>query len=176
MSDPFLGEIRLFAFTFAPRGWFDCSGQILSIAQNTALFSLLGTTYGGNGQTTFALPNLNGRVPVHQGQGPGLSFYSLGQVAGSETVTLLPTQMPAHTHQARAVTAAANEVQPGPGVMPGAVSGQTMYATDLAGSRAFSLGPQATSVAGGSQPHQNCMPTLVARYCIAAQGIFPSRN
>ena len=176
MSDPFVGEIRIVGFNFAPRNWAFCNGQLLAIAQNTALFSLLGTTYGGNGQTTFALPNLASRVPVHAGTGPGLSPRVLGEVSGAESVTLLPVQVPAHSHPAFATTAAATTGEPGPGVLPGTVSNQTMYVTDPTGGRDFSLSPQAGGFAGGSQAHENCMPTLALNYCIALFGIFPSRN
>lgn len=176
MSEPFIGEIRMFGFTFSPRNYAFCNGQLLSIAQNSALFSLLGTTYGGNGTTTFALPDLRGRVPVHAGTGPGLSPRTLGERSGAETVSLLQPQIPAHSHPAFATTAAATTGEPGPGVLPGAVSGQTMYVTDANGGRDFILSPQAGGLAGGSQPHENCMPTLTLGYSIALFGIFPSRN
>ena len=167
MSEPFLGEIRAFGFNFAPRGWAMCSGQILPIAQNTALFSLLGTTYGGNGQTTFALPDLRGRAPVHQGQGPGLSNKSLGEQAGQETHTLIVTEMPAHTHSQPASNAEqdtnrpVNAVPARGGVYAGSGDGTFMDANTLA---------------GGSQPHNNMQPYLALNYCIALEGIFPSRN
>src|SRR3954454_5741331 len=122
MSDPFIGELRLFGFNFAPRNWATCDGQLMSISQNTALFSLLGTQYGGNGQTTFALPDLRGRVPKHAGQGPGLSTYTIGQVGGTETQTLSASQMPAHTHAVAASTDDATTSQPG-GKVPAAVGG-----------------------------------------------------
>ncbi len=176
MSQPFIGEIRLLPYNFAPRSWMDCDGRLLSIAQYTALFALLGTTYGGNGQTTFALPDLRGRIPMHSGQGPGLSPRTLGEVTGVQTVTLTANQMPAHTHTAVASTVAASEAAPGTGVVPAAVSNQTMYVTDLTGATAFTLAANATTPAGGSQPHENCMPTLTLRYCIAVEGIFPPRN
>ena len=176
MSTPMLGEIRLMGCTFAPRGWMFCNGQLLAIAQNDALFALIGTTYGGDGVTTFALPDLRGRVPLNQGQGPGLSPYQIGQMAGTETVTLLANQLPMHTHQAFATTAAATTGEPGTGVLPGTVSDQTMYVTDISGGAPFTLSPQSTTTAGGSQPHENCMPTLAVSFCIAVEGIFPSRN
>jgi microcystin-dependent protein len=175
MSQPYIGEIRLFSYNFAPRGWRDCDGSLLSIAGNEPLFALIGTLYGGNGQTTFAVPDLRGRVPVHQGTGPGLSNRVIGERAGTETVTLLPTQMPAHTHTAVATTSIANTGAPGPTVLPGAVTNQTQYVTDLTGAVPFAMAPFAIGTAGGSQPHENCMPTLVARFCIAVEGIFPSR-
>ena len=167
MSEPFLGSIIMFGGNFAPRGWALCNGQILPIAQNTALFSLLGTTYGGNGQTTFALPDLRGRVPVHPGQGPGLSSYSLGQSAGAESITLTAAEMPAHTHSQPATNADQNTNRPN-GAVP-ARGG--VYAGSTDGS-AF----DATTVAGGSQPHSNLQPYLAVNYIIALEGIYPSRN
>ena len=167
MSEPFIGSVILFAGNFAPRGWAFCNGQILSIAQNTALFSLLGTTYGGNGQTTFALPDLRGRVPLHFGQGPGLSSYALGQSAGTESVTLNLNQMPAHTHSQPATNAGQNTNRPNAAVP--ARGG--VYAASTDGS---ALDP--TTSAGGSQPHTNIQPYLALNYIIALEGIYPSRN
>jgi microcystin-dependent protein len=172
MSEPFLGEIRMFGFNFAPRGWAFCNGQILSIAQNTALFALLGTTYGGNGQTTFALPNLQSRVPIHFGQGPGLSPYSLGQLSGQENVTLLPTQMPAHSHSLACHTDDAATGIPN-GNFP-AASAQNIYASAATPGQFMNAGM--VTVAGNSQPHTNIQPYLAINFCIALQGIFPSRN
>lgn len=169
MSEPFLGEIRIFPYNFAPRGWAFCQGQILSIAQNTALFSLLGTTYGGNGQTTFALPDLRGRMPLGSGQGPGLSPYDLGQVSGTETVTLTTGQMPSHNHLASSTQAGAGSTRPS-GNVP---SGGGAYAGASDGTR---MNPAFIQNTGGSQPHENRQPCLVLNYCIALQGIFPSRN
>ena len=176
MSTPYIGEIRMFGFGTrgAPNGWQACDGSLLPISQYDVLFALIGTTYGGDGQTTFAVPDLRGRLPIHQGQGPGLSNYVIGQCAGTETVTVLPTQMPAHTHTAIATTAAATTGTPGTGVIPGAVANQTMYVTDTSGGTPFSQAANAVTLAGGSQPHENCMPTLTVQYCIATQGIFPS--
>jgi microcystin-dependent protein len=176
MSTPYIGEIRMFAFGTrgAPNNWQACDGSLLPISQYDALFALIGTTYGGDGQTTFAVPDLRGRLPIHQGQGPGLSNYVIGQRAGTETVTVLSTQMPAHTHTAIATTAAATTGTPGNTVIPGAVANQTMYATDTTGGTPFTQSPQAVTMAGGSQPHENCMPTLTVQYCIATFGIFPS--
>jgi microcystin-dependent protein len=171
MTEPFLGEIRLFPYNFAPRGWAFCQGQILSIAQNTALFSLLGTTYGGNGQTTFALPDLRGRVPVSSGQGPGLSFYTLGEEAGVESVTLSQQQMPQHNHQVQVNNAGSATGRPS-GAYPGQTSGNA-YAPSTDGT---TFAPQAISNSGGSQPHENRQPYLALNYCIALEGIFPSRN
>ena len=176
MSTPYIGEIRMVGFTFPPAGWYACNGQLVAIAENEALFALIGTTYGGDGITTFGLPDLRGRVPIHQGQGPGLSTYFIGQMSGSETVTLTPNQIPAHTHQAYATTAAATTGTPGPTVLPGSVSGQTLYVTDTTGGAPFTLAPQSMTTAGGSQPHENRMPCLTVMFCIAGSGIFPSRN
>jgi len=177
MSTPYIGEIRMFGFGTrgAPNGWQACDGSLLPISEYDALFALIGTTYGGDGQTTFAVPDLRGRIPVHQGTGPGLSTYVIGQRAGTETVTVLPTQMPAHTHTMVATAAAASTGNPAPSVVPGAVSGQTMYATTLTGATPFNASVQTVSLAGGSQPHENCMPTLTVQFCIATQGIFPSQ-
>ena len=172
MSQPFLGEIRIFGFNFAPRGWAFCNGQILSISQNTALFSLLGTTYGGNGQTTFALPNLQSRVPIHFGQGPGLSSYSLGQVSGVETVTLLQSQVPAHTHNVACSTEDGTAGVP-TNNFPAAINSNIYGATPTA-SKFMNSGMLNT--VGGSQPHTNIQPYLAVNFCIALNGIFPSRN
>jgi len=176
MSQPYVGEIRLFGFNFAPQGWQRCDGSLLAISENDALFSLIGTIYGGDGQVTFAVPDLRGRVPVHQGQGPGLSIRQLGEQAGTEAVTLLTTQMPAHNHAVVATSAAATTGTPGVSVIPGAVANQTMYVTDTDGGAAFPLAPQAIGPGGGSQPHENCMPTLAAQFCISLFGIYPSQN
>ena len=177
MSTPYIGEIRMFGFGTrgAPNGWQACDGSLLAISEYDALFALIGTTYGGDGQTTFGVPDLRGRLPIHQGQGPGLSNYVIGQKAGTETVTLLPTQMPAHTHTAIATSAASTSLTPGNTLLPGAVSGDVFYATDLTGATAISMSAQSTSQSGGSQPHENRMPTLTVQYCIAAFGIFPSQ-
>lgn len=171
---PYIGEIRLFGCTFAPNGWADCDGQLLPIADNDALFALIGTTYGGDGQTTFALPDLRGRVPLHQGSSPGLSTRVIGEMAGAESVTLSSTQMPSHTHTVAATSAGATSTAPA-GLLPAAVSGDTFYVTTAAGNTAAAMSAQAVQAAGGSQPHENCMPTLGVRYCIALFGIFPSQ-
>ena len=171
MSDPFIGEIRLFAGNFAPNGWAFCSGQTMSIAQNTALFSLLGTTYGGNGQTTFVLPDLRGRVPVHQGNGPGLTPRTLGEVSGSEAITLTTSQIPAHSHALRASTAAASGSTPA-----GSLLGSTSVNSYDNASAGIAMAPGAIGMTGGAQPHENMAPTLTLNYIIALFGIFPSRN
>ncbi len=157
-TEPYIGEIVMYGFNFAPRGWAHCDGQTLSIAQNTALFSLLGTTYGGNGQTTFALPDLRGRVPLHPGQGPGLSPRDQGEVGGSEAVTLTAGQLPAHNH-------ALPEVQ---------VRGTGTPA--VGATTGGALGTATTSAAGGGQPLPNLPPYLGLYYSIALEGIFPPRN
>lgn len=175
MSTPFIGEIRMFGFGRTPVGWQACDGSLLSISENDALFALIGTTYGGDGQNTFAVPDLRGRLPIHQGQGPGLSTYIIGQVAGTENVTLLPTQMPAHTHALSAATAASTSITPGTAMLPGAVSGDSFYVNTIAGNTAAPMSPQMLGNAGGTQPHENCMPTLTVQYCISTQGIYPQQ-
>jgi len=171
MSDPFLGEIRLVPYNFAPRGWAFCNGQILPIAQNTALFSLLGTNFGGNGTTTFALPDLRGRTPVHAGgsAGPGLSAINLGEVAGTETVTLTQNQMPAHGHLAASTNAGATANRPA-GQLP---SGGGAYSSPSDGG---TLNAAFIQNSGGSQPVGIRPPYLGLNYVIALVGIFPSRN
>ncbi|MCW3107835.1 MAG: Microcystin dependent protein [Segetibacter sp.] len=177
MAEPFIGQITMFAGNFAPRGWALCNGQLLSISQNTALFSILGTTYGGNGQTTFALPDLRSRVPIHPGQGPGLSPYSLGQQGGSETVTLNTNQMPAHYHTLNASSADSTETSPTNHVLaetydPNTLNSLNSYAT----AANTNLSPASIGMAGGSQPHENTQPYTCVNYIIALEGIFPSRN
>lgn len=182
-TEPFIGEVKLFGFNFAPKGYATCQGQILSIAQNTALFSLLGTTYGGNGQTTFALPDLQGRMPIGQGQGPGLPPYSMGELAGTTSTTLISTNMPAHIHtlnsakvQLKASSSPASEQDPN-GLFP-AVAQNPVY-TDAASPNVYTGGTVisgTTDVSGGSQPFSIMNPYLVMNYSIALQGIFPSRN
>jgi microcystin-dependent protein len=167
MSEPFLGEIRMGGWNFAPRGWAFCNGQILSIAQNTALFSLLGTTYGGNGQTTFALPNLQGRVPMHWGSTPGLTPRSLGESSGEENHTLIITEMPAHNH-ARTGADEATTKNPQDAV--------PAFGSAAAFNPNGNLNMDPTGIAGGSQPHNNMQPYLAVTFVIAMEGIFPSRN
>ncbi|ADO76133.1 phage tail protein [Stigmatella aurantiaca] len=176
MAEPFLGEIRMFGGNFAPTGWAFCNGQILSIAQNQALFSLLGTTYGGNGQTTFALPDLRGRVPMHWGSGPGLTTRTLGEAAGTETVTLLQTQMPTHTHAATASAQPGNSTEPTGTFWAAAVDGNSQQVSAYGTQPSTTLNPQAIGIAGGNQPHNNMQPYLCVTFIIALQGIYPSRN
>ena len=176
MAEPFLGEIRMFAGNFTPRGWALCNGQILPISQNTALFSLLGTTYGGNGVTTFALPDLQSRLPMHWGQGPGLSQRVIGETAGTESVTLINSQMPIHTHTANAASAAGDQPSPSGNVwaVPSDSQGNTLNA--FAATPNAILAPQAIGNSGGSQPVPIMPPFLCVTYIIALEGIFPSRN
>ena len=171
MSEPFLAEIRIFPYNFAPRGWAFCQGQLLPISQNTALFSLIGTTYGGNGVTTFGLPDLRGRVAVHVGQGPGLSNYDLGQQAGTETVTLTTGQLAPHAHPAKCLNANGNQYQPNDGVWAVDAGQSPQYGT----TKASAMAPNIIGPSGQGQPHSNIQPYLTVNYCIAMQGIFPPR-
>jgi len=172
-QNPFLGEIDLVAFNFAPHGWASCNGQILPINQNQALFALLGTTFGGDGRTTFALPDLRGRRAIGFGQGPGLNPYTLGQLGGEETVSLTISQMPSHNHIPQAATALGTA--PGPGGNVWATQSQ-VFLYSLAPSGITPMNAFAIGAAGGGQPHENRSPFLVLNYIIALQGIFPSRN
>lgn len=169
MAEPFIGELRAFPYNFAPRGWALCEGQLLPIAQNTALFSLLGTTFGGDGRTTFGLPDLRGRVPVGEGQGPGLSDRRLGERFGSEAFTLTPSTLPQHSHNVRVHSGPANTYTPG----NPAVTDRKVYGPATPGQ--FMDG-QAVATAGQSLAHENRRPLLALSWCIALQGIFPSRN
>jgi microcystin-dependent protein len=173
--DPFVAEIRIFPFNFAPKGWAFCDGQLLPISQNTALFSLLGTTYGGDGKSTFALPDLQGRVPVHPGQGPGLSLRDLGEQGGSDTVTLLESEIPAHTHALAASAAAGFARSPSGELFANESGGVNSYAA-LAGAPTALLAAAACAPAGGDQPHNNLAPYLVFSFCIALQGVYPPRT
>ncbi len=174
MSDPFVAEIRMFGFNFPPTGWAFCNGQILSISQNTALFSLLGTTYGGDGKTNFALPNLQGSAPLFFGQGPGLSPHFQGESGGETTVTLLEYEMPAHTHTALGYSGAGGQ---GPANNSWADANQRGISTYTPSSaQNVPMSPQALSITGSSLPHNNMMPYLVMNFCIALQGIFPPRT
>jgi len=173
MADPFVAEIRIFPFNFAPKGWAWCDGQLLPLSQNTALFSLLGTTYGGNGKSNFALPNLQGSAPMHPGQGPGLSLHDLGETGGSQTVTLLESEIPGHSHSWTASNADGNVQTPGDQFAAAGVGGITMYAA--AGSLT-ALSPNTVAPAGGDQPHNNMQPYLTFYFNIALQGVFPPRT
>jgi microcystin-dependent protein len=178
MADPFVAEIRILPFNFAPRGWAFCNGQLISISQNTALFSLLGTTFGGDGRSNFALPNLQGGAPMHPNQGPGLSQHYLGETGGSNSVTLLTTEMPMHSHNINCIDGArvgGQTGQPGNAILTksggvptnaytgGAMQNQTMAANMVA-------------AVGGNQPHNNMMPYLTLNFCIAMQGVYPARS
>ena len=173
--DPFVAEIRIFPFNFAPKGWAFCDGQLLPISQNTALFSLLGTTYGGDGKSNFGLPNLQDSAPLHPGQGPALSLYDLGQTGGSDTVALIPSEMPHHSHVVNADSGAGNSHDPTGNVWASAQvarQGQKLYGTTAGPS----MSSQALSPAGGDLPHNNLMPYLTLNFCIAMQGVYPPRG
>ena len=175
MSSPFVAEIRIFGFNFAPTGWAQCNGQLLPISQNTALFSLLGTFYGGDGKSTFALPNFEGSAPMHRGQGPGLSDRFVGESSGSDFVTLISSEMPLHTHTVSASSGAADQAGPGGRVWAQAVSDQGAFNYyNTTGPNI--MNPFAFQVAGGSLPHNNLQPYLVLNFCIAMQGVFPPRS
>jgi microcystin-dependent protein len=174
MADPFVAEIRIFPFTFAPKGWAWCNGQLLPISQNTALFSLLGTTYGGDGKSTFALPDMQGNAPMHPGQGPGLSLHDLGETGGSETVTLLESEIPSHSHTLNALAAAGNRTTPVANSIT-RVAGATPYLAP-ANAQLAVMSPNALVLAGGDQPHNNMQPYLTLNFNIALQGVFPPRG
>ena len=173
MNEPYLAGIVLFGGNFAPRGWAFCNGQLLSIAQNSALFSLLGTTYGGDGQTTFAFPDLRGRVPIHPGQGPGLSPHTLGEKAGTENRTLLITNMPAHNHLLNAVSESGGASAPAGAFLANSGALDKEYKTSGTN---VTMHPQAIGISGGSQPFSIMQPYLCINYIIAMEGIYPSRN
>ncbi len=170
MADPFVAEIRIFPFNFAPKGWAWCDGQLLPLSQNTALFSLLGTTYGGNGKSNFALPDLQGRSPMHPGQGPGLSLHDLGETGGSETVTLLESEIPSHSHIFRGTAEDDDSLLPANHYY-GQLSLVYNTTNNLTGMNASMMAP-----AGGDAPHNNLQPFLTFYFCIALQGVFPPRT
>jgi microcystin-dependent protein len=172
MADPFVAEIRIFPFNFAPSGWAWCDGQLLPISQNTALFSLLGTTYGGNGKSNFALPDLQGRAPMHPGQGPGLSLHDLGETGGSETVTLIESEIPSHSHSVRFSDNPGERNNPAGNYYAPPDSGRI----HAPASSLTSMAPQLLAPAGGDQPHNNMQPYLTFYFCIALQGVFPPRG
>lgn len=173
MSEPFIGQMMIVGFNFAPRGWATCDGQLMAISQNTALFSLLGTTFGGDGKVTFGLPDMRGRTPLHAGQGPGLTLRDLGEEAGTEDCTLINSEMPMHTHLANA-NQSANQTLPAGNVWGGDSTGTIALYSN--GTPDAVLNPMALGIAGGSQPHNNMQPFLVLNFCIALEGIFPSRS
>lgn len=181
MSDQFVAEIRIFPFNFPPTGWAFCNGQLMPISQNTALFSLLGTTYGGDGKSTFALPNMQDNAPMQPGQGQGLSQRFLGEMSGVESITLLVSEIPLHTHSISASNAEPASDAPA-GELPargfwdsGSESGQLAFYTPASGAPRVNMAPQALSLAGGGLPHNNMQPYLTLNFCIALQGIFPAR-
>jgi microcystin-dependent protein len=175
--DPFVAEIRIFPFNFAPRGWAFCAGQLLPISQNTALFSLLGTTYGGDGKSTFALPDMEGNAPMHPGQGPGLSLHDLGEIGGSQFVTLLTSEMPVHAHAVgRARAENGDSITPVASVWAQSAAGRGNAALYKAGPPTGTVNPLSLSPAGGSLPHNNMQPYLTLNFCIALQGVFPPRT
>ncbi|MDT4973096.1 MAG: hypothetical protein QOG22_3239 [Pseudonocardiales bacterium] len=173
MADPFVAEIRIFPFNFAPKGWAFCDGQLMPLSQNTALFSLLGTTYGGDGKSNFALPDLQGNAPMHPGQGAGLSLHDLGETGGSQTVTLLESEIPSHPHTLLSNSSVGNRTAPANNALA-RVTGATPYAP--AGSPPACLAPQALAPTGGDQPHNNMQPYLTLCFNIALQGVFPPRT
>jgi microcystin-dependent protein len=185
MSNPFVAEIRMFAGNFAPKGWAQCNGQILPLSQNTALFSLLGTTYGGDGKSNFALPNLQGASPMQSGQGPGLSQRFLGETGGEPFVTLLTTELPSHQHSFSATTAAGTTAssntnqlalaQAGGGKQGGG-SAVNFYSTNTTPANLQAMNPNSLSLSGGNQPHNNLMPYLGLTFIIALQGVYPPRG
>jgi microcystin-dependent protein len=176
MSNPFVAEIRIFAGNFAPKGWALCDGQLLPISQNTALFSLLGTTYGGDGKSNFALPNLQGCAPMQAGQGPGLSLRDLGETGGEQTVTLLQTEMPAHSHTAQGSTGSDQTTPVNNAWASGAkLGGGNLYVPTNPPTN-VQMNPFATSIAGGNLPHNNMPPFLGLTFIIALQGVFPARS
>jgi len=178
VSNPFLAEIRIFPLNFAPTGWAFCNGQIMPLSQNTALFSLLGTTYGGDGKSNFALPNLQGSAPMHPGQGPGLSLHDLGETGGSDTVTLLESEILSHTHTINCLDGA--RVGGQTGLPTNAIlvktGGAPANAYTSGASQNQTMAANMVAVAGGSQPHNNLMPYLSLNFCIALQGIYPPRS
>ena len=171
--DPFVAEIRIFPFNFAPKGWAFCDGQILPLSQNTALFSLLGTTYGGDGKSNFALPNMQGNAPMHPGQGPGLSLHDLGEQSGSDTVTLLQAEMPAHNHPLKANTSTATKSLPSNNSF---ARGASMTPYVAPPGTPVPMAGQAITPAGGDQPHNNLQPYLTLYFCIALQGVYQPRT
>ncbi len=175
MSEPFIAEIRIFAGNFAPRGWAFCDGQLLPIAQNTALFSLIGTTYGGDGKTTTALPDLQGRAPMHPGRGPGLTERRLGQVVGTEAVTITEASLPMHSHVVRATLSAGNTATPSSTTALAPSGFDKLYQTNTT-QNLGTLDPSSVSATGGNQAHNNMQPYLALNFIIALVGLYPSRS
>jgi microcystin-dependent protein len=173
--DPFVAEIRIFPFNFAPKGWAFCDGQILPLSQNTALFSLLGTTYGGDGKSNFALPDMQGNAPMHPGQGPGLSLHDLGETGGSDIVTLLESEIPSHSHTMMAFTGLGNRLTPAANSIA-RETGATSFVPSTANPPLVTMSANAVTPAGGDQPHNNLQPYLTLNFCIALQGVYPPRT
>jgi microcystin-dependent protein len=176
MADPFVAEIRIFGFYFAPKGWAFCDGQLLPISQNTALFSLLGTYYGGDGKSTFALPDLQGSAPMFWGQGPGLSIHDLGERTGDETLTLLQSEMPSHSHNMMANPTPGLLTAPAPDRTISRSQGGNAYVPGSPAPTLVTMAGQLLAPTGGDQPHNNMMPYLTLNFCIALQGVFPPRT
>jgi microcystin-dependent protein len=176
VSNPFLAEIRIFPFGFAPVGWAQCNGQLMAISQNTALFSLLGTTFGGDGKTTFGLPKMQGNVPLQWGQGPGLTLRDLGEQAGEESVTLLSTEVPQHTHALQASAHNADLDNPSPTNALARSAPGMIYKQPAGANAPTPLANGNIYPSGGGQPHNNLMPYLTLNFCIALQGVYPSRS
>ncbi len=176
MADPFVAEIRIFPFNFSPKGWAFCDGQILAISQNTALFSLLGTTYGGDGKATFALPNMQGNAPMQPGQGPGLSLHDLGETGGSDTVSLLESEIPSHSHALMAAVNPALLSTPSPTAGLAHSRSVEAYYTSTSAPPLVALSDNTVAPAGGDQPHNNMQPYLTLNFCIALQGVYPPRT
>jgi microcystin-dependent protein len=170
MAQPYVGEIRMFAGNFAPAGWMFCEGQLLPISENETLFQLIGTTYGGDGESTFALPDLQSRIPIHQGKGPDGTTYQLAEAAGTESVTLTTQQIPVHTHTLFGTTSISNDASPGNNV-PAQTNTFDLYQSVAGGQP---MAPQSIGPVGGSQPHENCQPFLCINYIISLFGIYPS--
>lgn len=174
MADPFVAEIRMFPFNFAPKGWAWCDGQLLPLSQNTALFSLLGTMYGGDGKSNFALPDLQGRAPMFYGQGPGLSLHDQGEMGGTETVTLIESEIPAHNHIMQVSNVAGTAATPSANALAIGARGEPLYAPVSAATA--TMGAEALRTAGGNQPHNNMQPYLTLYFAIALQGVYPPRT
>ena len=176
MADPFVAEIRIFPFNFAPKGWAFCNGQLMPLSQNTALFSLLGTTYGGDGRSNFALPNMQSRAAMHPGQGPGLSLHDLGETGGSQTVILLQSEMPIHAHGLLASNETGEDRKATNEAMARSTGGPLYGPLPMAPATLVAMAPEAVMASGGSLPHNNMMPYLTINFCIALQGVFPPRS
>ena len=174
MADPFIGEIRALPYTYAPRDWAYCNGQLVEISQNTALYSIIGTTYGGDGRVTMGLPNLQGRIPIHSGTGPGIQYVGLGQLGGAPVVTLTASQIPSHVHNITVLLDAERETTPAGNLFPSIIPGNSFYKTGFTST--VEMSTSSIGVSGNSAMHENRQPFLAMSYCIAMDGIYPSRN